>query len=58
MNILALLPYTKILTMGDNTENLHTSERLGNVFLRIRVIHQSVEMIIVIHFSKLATVEN
>ena len=45
MIILALLPYTKTLTKGDNTVNLHVSERLGNVSLRIRVIHQSVEMI-------------
>ena len=45
MNILALLPYTKTLTKGDNTLNIHTSERLGNVSLRICVIHQSVEMI-------------
>ena len=45
MNILALLPYTRTLIMGDNTLNLHTSERLGNVSLRIRDIHQSVEMI-------------
>ena len=47
MNTLALLPYTKTLAKGDNTLNLHTSERLGNVSLRIRVIHQSlsVEMI-------------
>ena len=37
--------HKKTLTMGDNTLNLHTSERLGNVSLRIRVIHQSVEMI-------------
>ena len=35
----------KTLTIGDNTLNLHTSERLGNVSLRIRDIHQSVEMI-------------
>ena len=34
------------LTMGDNTLNLHTSERLGNVSLRIRDIHQSVEVIL------------
>ena len=46
MDILALLPYTKTLTKGDNTLNLHTSERLSNVSsLRIRDIHQSVEMI-------------
>ena len=45
MNILALLPYTKILTKGDNTLNFHTSERMDNVSLRRRVIHQSVEMI-------------
>ena len=40
MNILALLLYTKTLTKGDSTGNFHTSERLGNVFLRIRVIYQ------------------
>ena len=45
MNILALLPYTKTLTKGDNTLNLQTSERLDNVSLIIRVIHQSVEII-------------
>ena len=45
MNSLALLPHTKTLMKGDNTGNLHTSEYLGNVFLRIRVIHQSMEMI-------------
>ena len=45
MNILVLLPYTKTLTKGDNTGNLHTSERLGDAFLRIRVVQQSVEMI-------------
>ena len=49
----------KTITMGDNALNLHTSERLGNVSLRIRDIHQSVEMILdVVHFSKLATVKN
>ena len=41
----SLLYRKKTLTMGDNTLNLHTSERLGNVSLRIRDIHQSVEMI-------------
>ena len=42
---LALLPYTRILNMDDNSLNLHTSERLGNVSLRMRDIHQNVEMI-------------
>ena len=42
------LPYTKKKTLnkGDDTLNRHTSERLGNKSLRIRVIHQSVEMMI------------
>ena len=40
-----IVELVKTLTKGDNTGSLHTSERLGNVFLRIRVVHQSVEMI-------------
>ena len=40
MDILALLLYTKTLTKGDSTGNFYTSQRLGNVYLRIRVICQ------------------